>query len=62
MSWLHNYSNFGEKAFDDKPKNKKYFKKLKFQVINDYINDVGSLQDIEKNMEFIVNQHLLAGF
>ncbi|QVK17368.1 transposase [Mycoplasmatota bacterium] len=46
--WINSYKSMGEKAFDIKPTNKVYTKKLKLAAINNYLNGVGSLNNIIK--------------
>ncbi len=46
--WIYNYESMGEKALDDKPRNKTYTKQFKEKVIKAYLNEEGSHQDIAK--------------
>ena len=52
--WIALYESIGESAFDDKPRNRQYTKELKLQVVNEYLNGVGSLMDLIKNTKYIV--------
>ena len=45
-SWVKTYNAMGHKAFDEKPRNKSYSKKLKLAAIKDYLDGKGSLEDI----------------
>jgi len=47
-AWIKNFESMVEMAFDNKPKNKSYSKKLKLTAINDYLNGNDSLIDIAK--------------
>ncbi len=49
--WLINYISMGEIAFDEKQGNKAYSKELKMNAISDYINGVGSLEDIARKYQ-----------
>ncbi len=46
--WISRYESIGEKAFDDKPRNKTYTKVFKHKVIESYLNGEGSYQEIAK--------------
>jgi transposase-like protein len=58
-NWVRNYHAIGEKAFDDKPRNKTYTKELKMAAINDYLNGLGSLDDIAKKYGILSDTTLL---
>lgn len=47
-NWITSYKTMGEKAFDDKPRNKPYTKRFKEKVIKAYLNGEGSYEDIAK--------------
>ena len=44
--WIINYQAYGVEAFSDKPRNKSYSKELKVSAIQDYLADLGSLDDL----------------
>lgn len=44
--WLKKYRIYGVESFLDKPRNKSYSKELKKSAIRDYLEGVGSLEDI----------------
>lgn len=46
--WISRYESIGEKAFDDKPRNKTYTKRFKEKVIKAYLNGEGSYIDLAK--------------
>lgn len=58
-NWLRNYDALGEKAFNDKPKNKSYSKQFKISAINDYLSGEGSIQDITKKYGILSDSTLL---
>lgn len=47
-TWIALYESIGKSVFDDKPRNRQYTKEFKLQVVNDYLNGVGSLMDLIK--------------
>lgn len=49
--WIRNYESMGEKAFDDKPRNKTYTKELKVEVIKAYLEGEGSYEDLAKKYQ-----------
>lgn len=44
--WLDFYHSIGESVFNEKTHNKQYTKELKLQVVNEYLNGLGSLKDL----------------
>jgi transposase-like protein len=44
--WRNQYEAMGERAFDNKPRNKRYSKELKLAAIQEYLNGEGSLETI----------------
>lgn len=44
--WTNKFKAFGESAFEESNRNKKYSKALKLKVINSYLNGEGSLEDL----------------
>lgn len=45
-SWIHGFKSQGESFFDNKTVNKSYSKKLKLQVVNEYLTGTCSLLDL----------------
>ena len=60
ISWVRNYDSIGEKAFDDKSKNKSYSKQLKMSAIHDYLNGEGSYDDITKKYNIYSKSTLIS--
>lgn len=46
FDWVKQYQAFGEKAFDERPKNNSYTKAFKLMVIQEYLNSYTSLRDL----------------
>lgn len=46
IKWAHKYEVLGESIFDNLSANRSYSKKLKQQVINDYLNGINSLEGL----------------
>lgn len=46
LKWINKYEAHGESAFESSNKNKAYSKEFKEAAINDYMNGLGSLEDL----------------
>lgn len=54
-SWVKKYQTYGIEAFLDKPRNKSYSKELKESAIRDYLEGVGSLEEI--TIKYDISSH-----
>lgn len=55
LNWTKKYQAYGIEAFLDKPRNKSYSKELKESAIKDYLEGVGSLEDI--TIKYDISSH-----
>ena len=52
-NWVRKYKEAGVEGLEESRQWKKYSKELKEQAVSDYLNGLGSLKNLTKNMEFL---------
>lgn len=57
-NWLFQYELYGEKIFDNKPRNQSYSKEFKNEIINDYLSKKYSYSDLAKKYKIFSQSNI----